>query len=577
MCAITLSLSMNAQKFFSLFKFSKNLVLVSFPGFRPFFKALSIETPLKSFCKNSSLPGESSQEMQIKSLGTIQDLKTKIASEIVSSKTRKDEMITAIQLNSNPEKVCLSVRDVKQIKGSTQIMGVFEFIEEVFRRAETNKTIPSLTQDFQASEINQIFSSFLKSVNYFVEIAKKNLIEVLKQIEDPVKRNPSEEFINKAWDQVTREMVEKLVTQWASEDETPEVPAKTQETDRITRELQVAIHSEFQKLTQQLKKYQPFDFKEAFESTPQRIKKLSKPYRLCAGQRGIMKCAEKAFLIMDSAGHCSRVNLDARFTEINKADMNFLKPCAISSIVPDALGKKAIASDVAGERIVFFNFQSNSAKASIHLASSPLKVVWVNKTEFLTVSSKGAIEVYHKTKKVKTITPFPDESFTEILLCPKSSKEAVFASKSGTVFRMNFMASRTVWVQHFYNFYTIDVLVLAPSGKNFLLGGFSSNKVIYLMELETGEKIGKFDDFSLTIRNIKFSPCGKFMCVLSEDQIGIYSFNERCKPLSKLCGIDIKRFDCKRFSCMQGMEVFWSERLIVVATNDEKVFKVAIK
>lgn len=140
-----------------------------------------------------------------------QEQKFKIITDFMEIRTRENEPVFCVHIDSNPLNICLSV---SQLRGNKQkfpnrILGSFEFVEEVFEKAKAEHE-----KVLRTDEITAAFQKYKEEIMTAIKIVEEDLKEF-------VEKNPvtliNDEFIKKAVEgEVTTELIENLVSEWAS-------------------------------------------------------------------------------------------------------------------------------------------------------------------------------------------------------------------------------------------------------------------------------------------------------------------------------------------------------------------------
>lgn len=214
-----------------------------------------------------------------------------------------------------------------------------------------------------------------------------------------------------------------------------------------------------------------------------------------------------------------------------KSDFKFAKSLfsSYSSALLDSKRRLLIIADCIGQKITVLRKKAIHAfKVAFELRpkQEPMCISWARRNSFLVVEALGAIEFFrvgeNSVKKIRAKSFFPGESITELIVLEKKDL-AVCCGENGRVFSFYLSSFRLFWskILHEDHFFLVKE---DPISRNLVLGSGCQDKKLYELELSTGNKaakntFGEIEGLTGGIIQIEFSSCGKFSCILTENEV----------------------------------------------------------
>lgn len=515
--------------------------------------------------------------------------KLEIASQILSLETRLGENISAIELTFQPKGVCLSAREANKRKNG-QVLGVIQFVDRVFDEAAKEHKYSFARANFK-SIIKEGFSKLRELVKSQIDQSESELLSLLNP-EDEGESPINDEFIGKCGNSITREDIEQLVTDWVSPfyKKNMEKPLHLGYIDDSLSRLSNSIKNSLNELTSLLRRHDlhstfnghststdSLKLKGLINENPHPLHHLTKGRWI----RGIQKCGQKQFLIVDKEGDYSLVNRDAYLTLQYQGKLKFKSEDFRSSIVPNQKGSLFLSSSTHEKKIVCISTSRNKEIKEWKTENKPLAITWRSSREFVVSFEAGLLQIIRdKGKILKSFSPFPEEWLRVSCLCAVDSGNGLICYDRcyGKLFKVDLKSSEVGWTRTFQNNW-VNMLALTPNGTRIVIGGKYRKKKLYMVSVKTGEKTGGiegFESLSFSVESISFSDCGKFLCLSNHYEVSIISYNEgltNCQQISKI-GTRVFEFSTMYFA---AVEVFWEAGYIIVGTGNGMVFSVAIR
>lgn len=154
----------------------------------------------------------------------------------------------------------------------------------------------------------------------------------------------------------------------------------------------------------------------------------------------------------------------------------------------------------------------------------------------------------------------------------ETANDLVLIGNHGEAFRLAFPGLRQKWRSRIIE----KTLVHAEKtpDEQFLLAG-SSDNLLLLVEIQSGQVIRKFQDFKgqpLLLWSFKFSLCGKWLFVLANEAVFCLRFSKELCKLALVC----RNPNPSQFESLTAMDLFWRQRLILFGNEDGDVFLMEI-
>lgn len=356
---------------------------------------------------------------------------------------------------------------------------------------------------------------------------------------------------------------------------------------------------------------------------------LKKTDWICAGSRGIASCGSDSIAILSGDGNCSMVSKDEKNSLKSVSLFKFPKTSEWSSILPNPSGSQYLLSDFSSAKVSLVETSSNKELKEWKLAQRAMKVEWVPGFQgFCSFGVRGKIQVFSLeecSKAFKEFSPFKGEPILDGRVLTKgktnesgnesgketgklesssqkeipngdslngidmdnASKEKgdlvwwipdmVFCGVEGRIARVSGNSGKVQWSQNISEEFLCS-LAVANDERTILVGGDAESKRIWQISSESGETIGNFHEMnciSHTVLNISYSPCSQFLCVLTGKEIVMFSYERDSGKGKVLDEIKINAFKNSKF--LQGFQVFWQEKFMLVGDGEGNIYRLTIE
>lgn len=507
--------------------------------------------------------------------------KSKLVQKLSHIKTRKGDQLSMIQVSSNPFKVCLSLRDALELPMSSQVYDVPEFIEVVFQKAQEESKTDKMNDLEFPEELKKAFKIFKEEVISAIDLVEKTFEkDLFMQSTQP----DFDKFIGQCIGSPSSKLIEDFSIEWANCIQMTADAQAMKATERATKALNQIFQSNISVLNLLMKHQQALQselrIKGCFSSSSKPLEHLQKPKSICIGSRGITKCGPGNFAILSEDGSLSLVNRDIKLTEKLKRSFSFPSESCYSSILANRLGTHCLISDSEQKNICFYDLAKGTAVKEWSTEQEPMRLAWLCDSKFISVFNGGLLSLFdvYQSASIKSFSLFPGQTIQDVCLTKDEKlgefKDVICCGDNGRVFRVRLDQEKCVWTRqlHTFNFLTI---ALTSSGKLAAVGGHLK---VYLVDTQTGEKVGGFDEYAgltFEVYNIAFSPCSRFVCVLSENEVTMFTFDEKGRKVRETS--QMKKEASGNSSGFSSMEVFWAERKIVIGDFKGNLIKLHLE